>query len=79
MLWVKDLNESMEASEIGQEVGVYVRSLSEALQVIWEIVGEQGHQKSRDIADKKNHGKRFQMFKAGDEVMLEAPPKTVFV
>ena len=78
-LWVKDFNESMESSEIGQEIGVYVRSLSEALQVIWEIVGEQSHHKSRDIAYKKNHGKRFKTFKVGDEVMLEAPPKTVFV
>jgi hypothetical protein len=78
-LWVKEFNDSMDDSEVGQEIGVYVRSLSEALQIIWEIVGEQYHEKSMDIADKRNQGKRFKTFKAGDEVMLEAPPKTVFI
>ena len=32
-----------------------------------------------NVVDKKNQGKRFKTLKAGDEVMLEAPPKTVFI
>jgi hypothetical protein len=85
-LWIKEFNDQIinqtitdtEGNEI--EIHDYVRGASEAMQIIWEIVGSQMEEDAKIVAQNRNKLiKITKEFKVGDKVMIERPPKTVFI
>jgi hypothetical protein len=85
-LWIREFNTNIANQTLvdnnGNDVSIedYVRAASEALQIIWELVGSQMEEDAQKVASNRNRLlKMTREFAVGDKVMIEKPPKTVFI
>jgi transposase InsO family protein len=85
-LWIRKFNDDIDKGELkdrkGNEILIedYVRGASEALQIIWELVGSQLEEDAIKVANTRNKLiQKTKEFHEGDKVMIEKPPKTTYI